>query len=275
MLEEAPKPWFNTIGDKQKSFSSASLFDFSHLNEDVSRHLKRVYLLLLFTYVLFLRKVFLLFPLFFSFSSVLAASLGSYVANAVFSTESVAYMTLPLFLVSFGVILVLGFTPSRQDNAWWRSLLLVGFGFIQGVMVTPLIQSMAALDPVIPLKAFVLTCAVFASFSLAALVTRERKFLYLYGTCCSLLFGLLVLSLLNLFFRSPFLDNVWLYGGLLLFSVFVAVDTQMIIQRALQGNSDSVMSALDLFLDALNIFVRIMIILGRNKKNSNSNQSIV
>jgi hypothetical protein len=71
---------------------------------------------------------------------------------------------------------------------------------------------------------------------------------------------------------------------------FVAVDTQVIIERSLRGDSDSVSSALDLFLDALNIFIRIMvrakkkgkkdmlvvflahsqpqIILSRNKKNS-------
>jgi FtsH-binding integral membrane protein len=74
--------------------------------------------------------------------------------------------------------------------------------------------------------------------------------------------------------QSPFIQNLWLYGGLVIFSLFVAVDTQVIIERALRGDSDSVHSALDLFLDALNIFVRIMIILSRDKKSS-SGGSIV
>jgi FtsH-binding integral membrane protein len=46
-------------------------------------------------------------------------------------------------------------------------------------------------------------------------------------------------------------------------------------ERALRGDSDSVHSALDLFLDALNIFIRIMIILSRNKKSSSGGSSAV
>ena len=56
----------------------------------------------------------------------------------------------------------------------------------------------------------------------------------------------------------------------MVFSLFICVDTQIIIERALNGDSDSVHSALDLFLDFLNIFIRIMIILSKNNKNSKS-----
>lgn len=182
---------------------------------------------------------------------------------------------LPLFLGSFGIIIVLACSKSSQENALWRSSLLLLFGFLQGIMVSPLIASVAAVDPAIPLKAFLLTCVVFSCFSLSALLTTDRRFLYLYGILSTCLLGLCVLSIFNIFLQSPFIHNLWLYGGLVLFSLFVAVDTQIIIERALRGDSDSVHSALDLFLDALNIFVRIMIILSSNKKSSGGGTSIV
>lgn len=199
--------------------------------------------------------------------------MGSWIAST--NIAACQSLILPLFLGSLGIIFALAFSRSTADNALWRSSLLLLFGFFQGIMVSPLIAQVAAVDPAIPLKAFLLTVVVFGCFSLAALLTPDRRFLYLYGVLTTCLFGLLTLTILNVFVQSPMIQNVWLYGGLVLFSLFVAVDTQIIIERALRGDSDSVHSALDLFLDALNIFIRIMIILSRNKKSSSGGGSIV
>jgi FtsH-binding integral membrane protein len=95
----------------------------------------------------------------------------------------------------------------------------VCFGFLQGIAVSPLIASVAQVDPSIPLKAFLLTCVVFVCFSLSALLCADRRYLYLYGICTSMLLGLCILSILNIFVQSPFVQNLWLYGGLLLFSL--------------------------------------------------------
>ena len=126
-------------------------------------------------------------------------------------------LMLPLFIVSFGLIFALALSKSTIDTAWWRSGILLGFGFLQGVLITPLMLSMADLDPSIPLKAFLLTVVVFACFSLAALLCKDRRFLYMYGMLGSALIGLVVLSVLNMFIQSVFIENVWLYGGLVLF----------------------------------------------------------
>ncbi len=204
--------------------------------------------------------------------SVLAASFGASVAST--NIQACQSLILPLFLGSIGIIYALAFSRSTADNALWRSSLLLLFGFFQGIMISPLMAQVAQVDPAIPLKAFLLTCVVFGCFSLAALLTTDRRFLYLYGVLSTCLLGLCVLTILNVFVQSPFVQNLWLYGGLVLFSLFVAVDTQVIIERALRGDSDSVHSALDLFLDALNIFIRIMLILARNKKSSNGNSIV-
>jgi hypothetical protein len=54
--KSAPPPsgrYFDRMGEKnqslRQSFNATTMFDFSHLDENVKRHLQRVYLLLLFT----------------------------------------------------------------------------------------------------------------------------------------------------------------------------------------------------------------------------------
>ena len=98
-----------------------TIFNFEHLNEDVRRHLKRVYILLSFT--------------------VIAAAFGSFLASNFVGAASSAMIA--IFLLSLAIILVIGFTPSTQETAKWRAPLLVFFGFLQGIAVSPLIAQVA------------------------------------------------------------------------------------------------------------------------------------
>ena len=54
-----------------------------------------------------------------------------------------------------------------------------------------------------------------------------------------------------------------LYFGLLLFCGFVLFDTQMIIERKERGDDDYIWHSLDLFIDFLAIFKRLLIILAQ------------
>ena len=51
LFENGHPTYFESVasGNKGKAFSFDTVFSFGHLDDDVRRHLKRVYLLLLFT----------------------------------------------------------------------------------------------------------------------------------------------------------------------------------------------------------------------------------
>lgn len=50
------------------------------------------------------------------------------------------------------------------------------------------------------------------------------------------------------------------------FAGYVVADTQLIIAKASSGYFDAVWDALELFLDFVNLFIRLLRILGKKKK---------
>ena len=78
--------------------------------------------------------------------------------------------------------------------------------------------------------------------------------------------GLIGVSLANMFWPSPALFNMWLYGGLVLFSAFVLYDTQKIIFNAKTKNRyDPINESLGIYLDTIILFERFLIIFMQNK----------
>jgi growth hormone-inducible transmembrane protein len=70
-----------------------------------------------------------------------------------------------------------------------------------------------------------------------------------------------------MFWPSQALFNIWLYGGLLLFSAFTLYDVQKIIHNAKSKASwDPVNESLGIYLDAIILFERFLIIFMNNKK---------
>ena len=117
------------------------------------------------------------------------------------------------------------------------------------------------------LIAFVGTVVVFACFSLSALLAKRRSYLYISGFLSSAMSLMFWMSLANMWFRSAAMYNLQIYGGLLLFSGYVIVDTQMIVEKAENGERDYLWHAAELFTDFVALFVRILIILMRNAQN--------
>ncbi len=74
-------------------------------------------------------------------------------------------------------------------------------------------------------------------------------------------------SVVMMFRPSQMLFNFWLYGGLALFGAYVLYDTNLLMNRARNSDYfDPINESFSIYLDAINIFVRLVIILSNNKK---------
>jgi len=142
-----------------------------------------------------------------------------------------------------------------------------------GIYLSPLINLAMHIDPQIVITAFMLTTVVFVCFSLSALLTQKRTYLYLGGFLSAGTSIMFLLALMNLFGRSQLIFNVNLYLGLALACGYILYDTQLIVERAANGDMNYVKHALHLFIDLVDLFVRILIILIKNsqKKEKKSN----
>jgi len=191
-------------------------------------------------------------------STVLSAAIGSviYLATGIGGTLSM--------FIGIGLIIWLTMTPEEEVQK--RISILLGFGLVQGLSLGPIIQSSLDIDPSIVTTAFFGTVCIFGCFSASAYYAPRRSYLFLAGTLGSAVSCLMMIGLVNIFARSSLLMNVSLYGGLLVFCGFVCFDTQMIIEKASNGNKDVVRDSLELFLDFASVFIRLLAILSKKEK---------
>lgn len=136
--------------------------------------------------------------------------------------SSLAYKSPWLILFgSFGFLL--GTLYSNYDENWMiKNLLYAGFIGCTGLSLVPLINMYSM--PII-YDALFATGITVGSLGAVAYNSPSEKFLKLGGPLAIGLGGLLGVSLLSIFFPSRALYNVWLYGGLAVFSLFVLYDT--------------------------------------------------
>jgi FtsH-binding integral membrane protein len=168
--------------------------------------------------------------------------------------------TVPFWVPMVGAfvpLLWLSFAPPANPNL--KLALFFSFCFLEGMAIAPIVAVSAAKG--VLFSALFLTFAVFAGFTAAAFLAPQGRLLAFQGPLFALLIGFLGLSFLNMFWPSKFAHSILLYGGLALFSALVAVDTQNMIERARCGMGDHVQDAISLFINMLNIFVRISQIL--------------
>nr|DAA34721.1 TPA_inf: Bax-mediated apoptosis inhibitor TEGT/BI-1 [Amblyomma variegatum] len=170
-------------------------------------------------------------------------------------------------LLSLGLLVALFAVPENGKNQHMRLAILVGFAFTTGLGMGPLLDIVISVDPSIIATAFLATCAVFTCFSLSALYTDHCRWIYVGGTLMSILSVMSLFSLANLFLGSYFLFQANLYLGVAVFCGFVLYDTQLIIEKRKRGERDYIRHSVDLFLDFISIFRRLLIILTQKESS--------
>jgi len=153
-----------------------------------------------------------------------------------------------------------------------RKKLFLAFSFFEGLGLGPLVEVAHLVHPGAVPIALVTTTLIFLSFTASALYSPRRSYLFLGAILGSVLSVLCILSLANIFYRSEAVASIGLYGGLLVFTGYLLYDTQIIVEKAEHGSSDTTGHALELFLDIINIFVRIVVILMKRQKRKNDEE---
>ncbi|XP_025085660.1 bax inhibitor 1-like [Pomacea canaliculata] len=219
----------------------STLFKFDNLERPVQLHLQNVYATLGI--------------------GMLSAAVGAYVH---LFTE-ILQAGLLTTIAAICLLIWLASTRHAKENLNMRMAIFTGFTFCSGVSLGPLLDLAITIEPSIIATALLGTAVVFISFSLAALYNNQRTYLYMGGFLMSALSWLLILSIGNLFFASRLLFDINLYAGLFLFCAFVLYDTQLIVEKRRHGDDDYIWHSVDLFLDFINIFRRLIIILSRKE----------
>jgi len=192
---------------------------------------------------------------------LLLAAVGSY-AYTLFAIPRIIS-----FICTFIGMLAIYGTPKTEQYSYIRLLSLFGFSFFQGAAIGPLINLVIAIDSEIIMTALLGTIVVFACFSLSAIFSDKRSTMFTGAIASTGLSLLCLTALLNIFFGSSFLYLVQLYGGLVVFCLYVMVDTQLMILRAESGHTDYIHDSLQLLIDFVAIFVRLLIILSRKAED--------
>jgi hypothetical protein len=159
-----------------------------------------------------------------------------------------------LFLSQLFIIFILAFVPMP---AWLKFILFSIFSVTFGIMLSSLKKTV---DPAILKTALFGTMGIFGAMFLAGVS------LLLSGVQLGLRFGLgLLYALILLIIASIVFMFMGTYSnaikglsvvGLLLFSLFVVYDTNMILQRNYYG--DFITASMDYYLDILNIFLNLV-----------------
>jgi len=149
----------------------------------------------------------------------------------------------------------------------------------QNALLGAVIAPLSILGGPLLLRAAFMTAGIVGSLSAIAVCAPSERFLNWGGPLAIGMGGLLAANIGALFLPPTTavgagLHSIVLYGGLLLFSAFLLYDTQKIIKRAetvpayVPRGFDPVNEAMRIYLDTVNIFIRMAIIMsgGGNKK---------
>lgn len=159
-------------------------------------------------------------------------------------------------LLMLAVMMGIMFGVSALRNSVWGVALLLGFTFVMGWWLGPILQVALNLRNGAQLVAMAAGATGAVFFTLATIATVTKKDFRFLGNFLFVGLILLVLaSVANLFFMVPALALTISAAGALLFSAYILYDVSDIVQG---GETNYVMGTLRIYLDIYNLFVSLL-----------------
>jgi growth hormone-inducible transmembrane protein len=152
---------------------------------------------------------------------------------------------------------------SFQKHAFWGA-----FQVSQALVLAPLYWY----APAVLGRAALYTVGIVGGLSYVAATARTDQYLYLGGPLLAGLSVVILSSLAPMVLPATAIrtlaltDMVSLYGGLAVFGGIVLYDTQKVMAHARMGVRDPAAESISLELDFINIFIRLVRILGGGNK---------
>lgn len=109
---------------------------------------------------------------------------------------------------SIGLALYLSFSVDDPKNFYTRLGCLLGFGFLTGHSIGPLLDIVISIEPQVVVTALIGTCVVFVALSCSALLADRGSFLFLGGIIMSVLSTMALFGLANIFIQSQMIFQV-------------------------------------------------------------------
>ena len=168
------------------------------------------------------------------------------------------FLFAPLLMVfAFGWVLQRGTLQQVQAMFW-------GFSAVMGISLTPVLMAYTGASVT---RVFLITAAMFGGMSLYGYTTK--KDLSAMGSFLIMgVWGLVIASIINIFFQSPGLSYAVSIIGVLVFTGLTAYDTQTIRQIYYSADSEdtigrkAISGALSLYLDFINMFIYLLRLMG-------------
>lgn len=168
------------------------------------------------------------------------------------------FLFAPLLMVfAFGWVLQRGTLQQVQAMFW-------GFSAVMGISLTPILMAYTGASVT---RVFLITAAMFGGMSLYGYTTK--KDLSAMGSFLIMgVWGLVIASIINIFFQSPGLSYAVSIVGVLVFTGLTAYDTQAVRQIYYSADSEDTISrkaiagALNLYMDFINMFIYLLRLMG-------------
>ena len=159
-------------------------------------------------------------------------------------------------LLMFAALMGAMFVVTRLRNSSWGVVALLGFTFVAGVFLAPILTVAAGFrnGGVLIGEAAGMTAVIF--FAMAAVATFSKRDFSFLGNFLSVGLLLLIVAMLaNLFFQVPAASLALSGVAVLLFSGFVLYDLSNIVNG---GQTNYVVATLQVYLNLYNIFISLL-----------------
>ncbi len=171
-----------------------------------------------------------------------------------------------ILLIAEIAIVLISNAAIKKNNAVLAGVLYTVYSFLTGVTFSILV--LAYTETSIALTFFV-TAGMFAVMAVIGLTT-DKDLTKIGSICLMGLVGIILASIVNIFLGNSMFDLIISVIGVVIFVGLTAYDTQKIKQMAaystdMTENSLALFGAFQLYLDFINLFLKLLRIMGKRK----------